>query len=309
MAAFFMKVRLTANPQQAAKKGVSPGIVESAAAKGKKGGLPESAKIVPAKFLQAEEPSLKAADPARPVLAKWMTASSNPFFARAMVNRFWYQYFGRGLVNPVDDMHQENPATHPELLEALTEQFKANNHDVKYLIRAICNSQTYQRSSKPFADNASDTELYSHRVVRVLTAEQLYDSLTAVVGNATKKGGPANRPAAKKGAAGPRDQFLTFFRIDEGADPLEYQAGIPQALRLMNSPLLNNSGAVAQAMQQGKAPAQVIERLYLTALSRLPAQEETERMIRHVQSASDPRTGYTDVLWALLNSSEFAMNH
>src|SRR5213079_1303809 len=101
-------------------------------------GLPESAKIVPARFLQAAESTrLAPSEPARPVLAKWMTSANNPFFARAMVNKTWAHFFGRGLVNPVDDMHDGNPATHPELIAALTEQFKTNGFDLKYLIRAI----------------------------------------------------------------------------------------------------------------------------------------------------------------------------
>src|SRR5262249_12097166 len=134
MAQFFMKVRLTANPQKAAKAGISPGITEDGKGKGKKKGLPESAKIVPAKFLQGERPKMNPADPARPVLAKWMCSEGNPYFARAMVNRVWAHFFGRGIVNPVDDMHEGNPASHPELLAALTEQFKRNGFDVKYLI-------------------------------------------------------------------------------------------------------------------------------------------------------------------------------
>ena len=310
MAQFFMKVRLTVNPQQAAKKGVSPGITENPQVKAKKGMLPESAKVVPAKFLQGEQPPVKATEPARPIIAKWMTSADNPFFARAMANRLWYQVFGRGLVNPVDDMHKDNPASHPELLDALTAQLKANGFDTKYLIRAICNSEAYQRSSKPTADNASDTDLYSHRVVRVLAPEQLFDSLTQVIGvnPKAKEDRAAKAAVLKKGPNGPRDQFLTFFRIEEGADPLEYQHGIPQALRLMNSPLLNVTAGVGRAMLEAKTPPAVLERLYLTALSRRPTQQETERMLRHVREAPDARTGYGDVMWALLNSSEFALN-
>src|SRR5262245_12594777 len=183
MAAFFMKTKLTATPQQAAKKGKTVGIVEAGGpTKGKKGNLPESAKFVPAKFLQGESPKLKTDEPYRPVLAQWVTSPTNPFFARAMVNRFWYQLYGRGLVNPVDDMHDENPASHPPLLAALTEQFKANEFNVKYLYRAILNSETYQRTSRPNDSNKDDKELFSRAQVRVLTPEQLYDSLTTVVG-------------------------------------------------------------------------------------------------------------------------------
>ncbi|MCI0642015.1 MAG: DUF1549 and DUF1553 domain-containing protein [Gemmataceae bacterium] len=313
MAAFFMKTRLTVNPQQAAKKGIAPGISETGPAKGKKGNLPESAKFVPAKFLQGDQPKLDPKEPYRPVLAQWLTSASNPYFAKAMANRFWYQLFGRGLVNPVDDMHEDNPASHPELLAALTEQFKNSSFDVRYLIKAICNSDTYQRTSRPYGDNQDDSELYSHRIVRVLSAEQLYDSLVTVVGNVQpKKGDVKNKAvvAKKAGPGGPRENFLVFFRIDEGVDPLEYQAGIPQALRLMNSPQSNaTNAAVAKSMGEGKTPQEIIQRLYLTGLSRRPSDEELRRMTQYLTQQGDPRTAYNDILWALINSSEFATNH
>src|SRR5262245_14813494 len=233
MAAFFMNTRISATPQQAAKKGTPISVTETPGGfkGGKKGGgLPEGAKMVPAKFLAAEEPKVTKSEPLRPVLADWMTSRNNPFFARAMVNRFWYQLLGRGIVNPVDDMHDDNNPTHPDLLAALAEQFKNNGHDLKYLMRAICNSDAYQRTSRPAGDNQSDKEYYSHRAVRALSPEQLYDSLVSVVGRPT---GGEGRPGAFAGKKGPpitgRDGFINFFLIDE-ANPLEYQAGIPQAL-------------------------------------------------------------------------------
>lgn len=310
MAAFFMKTRLTVNPQQAAKKGVSPGIFENnGPAKGKKGNLPESAKFVSAKFLQGDEPKLEKTEPYRPVLAKWITAPDNPFFARAMVNRLWYQLFGRGLVNPVDDMHEDNVPTHPELLDALTAQLKANNFDAKHLIRAIVNSEAYQRTSRPLPSNADDTAYYSHRAVRSLTPEQLYDSLTAVLGTQNAKGAVRVAPKAKGGAGAVREQFLAFFRVDE-ADPQEYLGGIPQALRLMNSGQLNATQRVVdQAMKAGSDPLQVVDSLYVTVLSRRATPDELRRMNEYVLKQSAPRTAYADIAWALLNSSEFALNH
>lgn len=168
MAAFFMKTRVNGTPQQAAKKGVVLAVSETSKAPNKKGALPESAKFVPAKFLQGEQPTITTTE-MRPTLGKWMTATDNRFFARAMVNRFWYQMMGRGLVNPVDDMHDDNAASHPELLATLTEQFKLNGFDVKYLVRAICTSEAYQRSSATKDDFGSiDMDLYSRREVRVI---------------------------------------------------------------------------------------------------------------------------------------------
>ena len=310
MAAFFMKTKLTVNPQQAAKKGVSPGIVESGGpAKGKKGNLPESAKFVPAKFLQAEQPKLVQSEPYRPVLATWIVAPDNPFFARALVNRFWYQLFGRGIVNPVDDMHEENVPSHPELLAALTEQFKTNGHDLKYLIKAICNSETYQRTSRPVEGNRDDTAFFSHRAVRVLSPEQLYDSIVAVLGQSAPKRDVA-APKQKGAPGGPREQFLNFFRVDD-VDPQDYQAGIPQALRLMNSGQLNSTQGVAdKAMKAGGSDTnKIIEYLYVSVLSRPPTSAEITRMNDYVKKQGPPRSAYGDIVWALLNSSEFTLNH
>jgi len=310
MAAFFTKTRVSLNPKAAAKQGAQISVFEGAAPpKGKRNNLPQGAKIVPAKFLQGEQPKLDPKEPYRPVLAKWITSPSNPFFAKAMVNRAWYQLFGRGIVNPVDDMHEGNFPSHPELLVQLTEQFKANDFDLKYLYRAICNSQAYQRTSRPVGDNKGDKEFYSHAAVRSLSPEQLYDSLTAVVGNPGKDmpKGPKNN--FRKGPASPRDAFLSFFRIDEGANPLEYQSGIPQALRLMNSPQLAGAAALNRILSESKEPAQILEKLYIATLSRRPTTQERQRLVDYVGRQADLRTGFSDVLWALLNSSEFGLNH
>ena len=163
-------------------------------------------------------------------------------------------------------MHEDNAATHPELLNTLTEQFKKSNFDVKYLLRAICNSETYQRTSRPTEGNGDDTVAYSHRRVRVLSPEQLFDSIVAAVGKVEPGKQPAPEP--KKGPAiTDRDGFVNFFRTDDVADPLEYQHGIPQVLRLMNSPQLNrNSQAVAEAMKEGKTQTGIIENLFLRTL-------------------------------------------
>jgi hypothetical protein len=310
MAAFFMRTRVTANAQQAAKKGISPGVTEAPVAKKgaqkKKKGLPESAKFVPAKFLRGESPTLNPNNPARPVLAHWITSDQNPYFAPAMANRFWYQLFGRGIVNPVDDMHADNAPIMPEVLATLAEQFRLNGYDAKYLARTICNTEAYQRTSRTVTDDAADPDLYAVRAVRVLSPEQLYDSLTQVLGQAPAAA--IQKGAKKKGpVGGPRQQFVTFFHVDD-ANPLEYQVGIPQALRLMNSVQINRTErAVASAMKVGKG--QMIEQIYLMTVSRPPTPPEKERMDAYVTRHGDTPRTYGDILWALMNSSEFVTNH
>ncbi len=307
MAAFFTQVR-TGNVNKAARDGSTISVSESPNGRG--GRLPESAKILPPKFLQGDEPQIDKSAPRRPVLAEWMTSPENPYFAKAMVNRMWHHFFGRGIVNPVDDMHEGNPATHPELLQELTDQFVASDFDLKNLVRAICNSETYQRTSRPVAGNESDDKLFSHMALKALSPEQLFDSLTLVVGQRGKEDTRPRKGGNRVNPVGARAQFVAFFQVEEGADPTEYQAGIPQALRLMNSADLNR-GAVAlnDAIKQGTTPEEVIERLYLATLARKPSAAELERVNAFVKKSDDVKKGYADLLWALLNSSEFALNH
>jgi hypothetical protein len=315
MAAFFSKVKMNANAKQAAKMGIQPEVGESN--KGKAPKLPESAKIVPARFFQGEEPQLSSSEPYRPVLARWMTSPANPFFARAIVNRLWLQFFGRGFVQPVDDMHEGNVPSHPELLKTLSNQFAAGGFDLKNLIRAICNSQTYQRTSKPFGSNDKDTILLSHMPVKALTPEQLFDSLTAVVDAADQpkegKKGKAAKPAPKGGNGNKKQRanFVAFFQTDDAANPTEYPNGIPQVLRLMNSPQFSgvNSPVVNQLAKTHPPASRIADQLCLTALSRHPTPAEAQRWTAYLTNNGDNRKAASDLLWALLNSSEFSLNH
>jgi hypothetical protein len=306
MAQFFSKTRLTGNVGRQSINEVKPTL--------KKGTPPDPSQNVPAKFLGGSEVKLDEDQPYRPVLAKWITSPTNPYFARAMVNRFWYQLFGRGLVNPVDDMHDNNPPSHPELLSALAEQFRANDHDLRYLLTAICNSAAYQRTSRPTGNNAADKTLYSHRLVRVLTAEQLYESLVSIVGQEMKSRDGKTVLKGKKGpptGMGSREVIISTFRVNEGYDPLDYQYGIPQLLRLMNTSATTATrtavdGAIKTARNE---PARIVEQLFLVAVSRRPSAEESSRMRTFLAAAKNQNTAYNDILWALLNSSEFVLNH
>jgi hypothetical protein len=312
MAAFFMKVQAQ-NANQAAKAGNAPTVAEVDNVRRGKNALPESAKILPPKFLAAETPNVSRTGPVRPVLADWLTTAQNPFFSKAMANRIWSQYFGRGVVNPVDDMHDDNPPSHPELLQELANQFAKNDFDVKYLIRAICNSQAYQRTSKLSGkDSDPAPNLYAKMAVKVLTGEHLFDSLGNVLGRQEgRAAGEARKGAMGKGGPGgnQRAVFVAFFGADETASVTEYQSGIPQALNLMNSPRINTAVQANPLVRSGSAPEVVIEKLYLSTLSRRPTSTEIEKMTAHVKKADAPAKGYSDILWALLNSSEFTLNH
>jgi len=233
---------------------------------------------------------------------------NNPYFARAMVNRTWAQLFGLGIINPVDDMHDNNPASHPELLQGMSQQFVANGFDLKFLIRAICNTQAYQRSSKPVAANKEeDPSLLGHMNIKVLTPEQLYDSLSLVLGGSNDKAG-GGKAAGGRQVLSTRGAFVAFFSLDENAKQTEYGHGIPQALRLMNAPQMNSPARLADLIKGATTQTQVYEKLYLATLSRRPTQEEVARNDAYVQKIGDTKQANADILWALINCSEFTLN-
>jgi hypothetical protein len=311
MAAFFSKVKADV-PKNANKGGDNTkiGVTEGPGRTKQKDFLPDSAKSVPAQFLGGPVAKLSANEPYRPVLAKWMTSAENPFFSRALVNRTWAHLLGRGFVNPVDDMMPENEPSHPELMDALAYHIGATGFDIKYLIKAICLSNTYQRSSKPTMENKADTKLFSHMAVKVLSPEQLFDSLGKVTGNIRATNAGKGPKGAGKGGppVGARAQFVNFFLA--GADipsTLDYEVGIPQALRLMNSPIANNPATVRAIVGSASDPADAVERIYLAALSRPPTADEKKTLTEYVNKSSTRATAYGDILWAVLNSSEFTL--
>jgi hypothetical protein len=269
-------------------------------------------KIVKAKFFLEEEPPLEAKGPFRPVLADWLVSAENKYFAPAAVNRLWAHFFARGFVNPIDDMHDGNPPSHPELLKFLADEFRAAGFDQKHLIRAICNSQAYQRSSKPLKENEQDTQLFSRQAVKVMDPEVLYDSLCLALGTTelrTTAGGerPGFGGGFRGGNGGPRAAFVNFFSTKEdGDDATEMSFGIPQFLRLMNSKPFNEGGAVIDKLtKDGASPEQVIEGLYLTALARRPTEAEVKKLTAYIAKKQEPKDGYIGVLWVLVNSAEF----
>jgi hypothetical protein len=274
--------------------------------------IPGMDKVVQARFLDGTEPQWKDGMDPQATLAEWVTAADNRYFARAAVNRLWALFFGIGLVDPVDDLREQNPASHPELLDELAREFAAHRFDLKFLIRAITNSQTYQRTSRLTHATQEDPRRFARMPLRGLTAEQLFDSVAQATGYQEAGG---NR--GQGGASRTRAAFLTKF-ANPGDKSTEFRLSILQALSLMNGKLvaeatdLEESHTLAAVID---APfmdtAQRIDTLYLATLGRLPASEEAARLIKYVDSSSDSgsRQALADVFWALLNSGEFILNH
>jgi hypothetical protein len=273
----------------------------------------KSRTVVKARFLTHEEVDWTDEGPFRPRFGEWAVGRDNPYFAANAVNRLWSHFFGRGLVNPLDQFHKDNPPSHPELLQRLSQELIDSDYDLKHLIRAICNSQAYQRTSTPIDENANDAALFSHMAVRVMRPEVLYDSLSVLL----------FPPQSKAGDNGPvfvdqvnpipqvsRDEFVRFFGslADENKGSVVNQ-GIPQYLRLMNGSLLEGDVPSFDRYTGTDSPAQIINDLYLAAYSRYPTDEELERVKEYFENSTDAQAAAAGLFWALINSSEFVLNH
>lgn len=284
---------------------------------------PPSFKETPPTFLGGVQPTLEKDQPYLPVFVDWLAASDNPYFARAFVNRLWRKLMGRGLVEPVDDLRHDNPGTHPELLTLLADQFRQNGFDIHYLIRAITLSKTYQRTSKPLAANKDDKEYYSHMPVRVMTPHGLHDSIQTVMRLGDAPPAPPKDPPQKAAplsdeekvknsirARGQRDSFANFFKGEENPSPIAFEAGLPQALRLMNSQeMQRGSRVVAFLAKKSPEPEKIVNGLYLAILARRPSDEEQTIALDYVKAHGEPNKALADITWALLNTTEFVTIH
>lgn len=281
---------------------------------------PASMKVVPAGFLREATAKLDDAEPALPVFADWLTSPKNPWFARAFVNRTWRQFFGRGLVEPIDDLRADNPATHPEVLDELSQQFVAHDFDVKYLVRAITATDAYQRTSAGGAMTVDDVDpvanLYGRMPVRVVQPYPLYDSVEKILAIGEPAAAPAKLPEAPYEAIrelrkrrGTRDSFAGYFQGEEGAAPTSYQSGLPQALRLMNGKDLQYRPTKVnyEILKRFEKPEDGVDFVYRAVLSRRPTADELQTSLDYIRTKGDGK--YPDLIWALLNGTEFVANH
>jgi hypothetical protein len=268
---------------------------------------------VETRFPDGSKPDGKPAATPRQALATWIARPDNPWFARAAVNRLWHYFFGVGLIDPVDGLGMEdNPPSHPELLDELVKQFVGHRFDLRYLIRAITLSRTYQRSSRQTHSRQADPRLFARAATRALTPEQLHDSLILATGYRSAR---ASETASGRGAASLRAEFLAPFD-DPDSQPADFQASIQQALMMMNGKFIKEitsspHSATVAAVIESKRPrtmTQRIEELYLITLSRKPRPPEIRHLLEYV-AAGDSKQKLRDIFWSLLNSTEFILNH
>ena len=282
---------------------------------------PKTKDNVPPTGLGSEPPILDPQDDPRISLADWMADKENPFFAPALVNRYWKHFFGRGLVDPEDDMRVTNPASNPQLLNALAQDFIASKFDMKHLIRTICSSSTYQLAAEPNDWNRDDKQNFSRYYPKRLNAEVLLDAINQVTGTTTGFGGaPSGTRAVELPDSGFTSYFLTVFGRPEASSACECErsseANLAQSLHLLNSSeiqgKLTDGGGRAVKLAADKErdhPAKIRE-LYLLSFSREPLADETAIAMAHIaKCGDDTKRAYEDIVWALINTKEFLFNH
>lgn len=253
----------------------------------------------------------------RKAFAEWLTSPDNPYFARSTVNRFWSYFFGRGIIDPVDDIRAGNPPSNPELLAMLERDFVASGHDLRKLMRSFCTSRTYQLSITPNRWNQDDLVNFSHALPRRLSAEQLLDAVAVATGHRPQfKDMPAGVRAvtAPDGMVGGGD-FLALFGRPKRQSACECErAGnvtLAHALNLVNGPTLGecvtaSGNDLARLVQTESDDRKVIEQVYLACLCRPPTDKELAAV--QLGSGADRLAGAQDLAWALLNSPAFLFN-
>jgi hypothetical protein len=280
---------------------------------------PRTGQPVASRPLGAPAPDLKLSTDRRRPLADWATAQDNPFLARAIANRLWAHYFGRGLVEPIDDLRATNPATNEPLLDALAQHLREVKFDLKAFTRTLLNSTVYQLSSETNDTNATDRQHFSHAIPKALPAEVLLDAVSQTTGIPEKfNGWPEGIRAIQVWDNRMPSYFFRIFGRPVRATVCECERSnepsISQALHLMNSPeiheKLTHRRGLARRLALGQLPPdQIAAELYLSTLSRLPT--EAERPLIDETFAvhgSDRQAAVEDLLWALLNTKEFLYN-
>ena len=271
---------------------------------------------IPAKSLGAIATAFAPSDDRRKVLADWMTAADNPYFATVIANRLWAHYLGRGLVEPIDDIRATNPASNEPLLAALTVHLREKQYDLKAFTKTLLLSRAYQLSSKSVPGNELDEQNFSHAAVKPMPAEVLLDAVSQVTGAPEKfNGWPEGFRAIQIWDNRMPSYFFRIFgrpvrfsvcECERGTDP-----SITQALHLMNSPeiaakIKAKAGTARKLAGSDKKPDAIIDELFLGALSRKPTDAERTKLLEAF--TDDRRAAVEDVLWAVLNSKEFLYN-
>lgn len=284
---------------------------------------PRTGELMPPKALGGPKLNVTRYDDPRRQLARWMISKQNPFFARTMANRVWAHFHGRGIVHPIDDARDSNPATNPELLNVLSREFVSHDYDVKHLIRVICNSYSYGLAAIPNARNRDDSQTYARYYPRRLSAEVLLDGISQVLNVPTQfAGGPGTLPKGTRAIDLPDENVPVSF-LDAFGRPGRNSAcecervdapSLAQALTLINSKeiqrkLTAKDGYAATLAHSETSLHDNTKDIFLRLLGRNPTTDELQKATDFLKSETDQAEAYRSLLWSLLATNEFLFNH
>jgi hypothetical protein len=288
---------------------------------------PKTKEIIKPRLLGGEPLTLKPGQDARAVFADWLVAPDNPWFARNAVNRIWYWLLGRGIVHQPDDLRPSNPPNNPELLDHLARELIDHKYDTKHLYRLILTSDTYQRSAGATSEGAvPDAPLFACYPVKRLSAEQLMDAISRVTETSENFSSSIPEPFTRLPGGSRATQladgsitlpFLELFGRPPRDTPYQSERScepsMRQALHLLNAAdierKITTNNRLTRLIRERRTDAEIIDDLYLAALSRLPHPDEKRKLLAHAQSSKARPQNLQDVLWAILNSKEFLFNH
>ena len=274
-------------------------------------------RVMAPKFLGGEQPDVKGKD-RRVVMADWLASPQNPYFATNLSNIVWAHFFGKGIIDPVDDVRVSNPPVNKPLLDTLGQKFTEYNYDFKKLVRDICVSRTYQHSTATNETNEKDGTNFSHASLRRMRAEILLDAITQVTDTKNKFSGlPLGARAVQISNGNTSTYFLTAFgrakRETVCSCEVKMEPNLSQALHLLNGDTTNSKIAqgklVETRLKEEKAPKDIITELYIRCLTRKPTDQEMAGLEEVVANEQDKKRALEDIFWAVLNSREFVFNH
>jgi hypothetical protein len=319
MAAFFARVKQKKDGEEPGATAQTPGAEVIYSERGGEVTQPRTQKVMAPKFMGAEIPTIAPGKDRREILAAWLTKGDNPFFPKSVVNRIWFHLNGRGIVDPVDDFRDSNPSANDALLDALAKDFVDKKFNVKHVIRTIMLSRTYQLSAQTNEFNKDDNKYFSHAVTKLHPAEPLLDAVCYTTGIAEKFAGhPLGTRAVQLPDGENGHVFLKTFG-QPGRElacecERESDSNLAQALQLINGPTVNDklrnpNNRIGLLVAKKVSDSEMLNELYLVALSRPPAPDEVKAATEHLAKNTDKRKAWEDLVWALLNSKEFLFRH
>ena len=280
---------------------------------------PRTGKVPDPRYLSGEAAVFSAEEDPRHGLVDWMAKPENPFFAKSLVNRLWGHFFGRGLVHEVDDMRATNPASNPQLLDALAKDFIEHQFDMQHICRVMLNSSVYQLGSEPTEGNQKDRQNFARYYGRRMIAEVFLDSVDQATGTKTKFNGVASSARA---VDLPHENFGSHFldtfdrprRVTGCECERSSGATLAQVLTLANSDEIESKigdaqGVITRLLKDQRSFDEIVDELYLGSLSRFPTSDERIKTKYFVDAVENKTEAYQDLLWTLLNSREFMFNH